>query len=432
MNYFTSVLAARIGGSQAKALARADEIGVKADRKIAKVWDRINRLITAKTMPPDFYWKIQTLLYEILNSAISEVGNGLLKQSEDVNREVTSEIFRTLPVGHRNALLSSASKGLPANFFTEARKKPTEKQIKQMRDMIFPPQTRAEAEAIVMRPVAGVSWQARLTQQTRLASPQQLASLITTWRASGKSPNELQSAMMPYLSGVRTSARRVARTESQRVAMQSRLDAYEQLGDLVIGYQIHATMDSHTRPHHAARNGQVYYKNPKPGQLGLDKMPKPPQEEDGTVAHNCRCWLTPVVDVQPQIENDPDAKKEFYDQKKNVVPDPASYKDWFDSATDLERREAVGSSRMKAAIERLQPGESLTWTHMLDPKTGNLLTRQQLKRESLKARAARLARANALIQKRRLLAEKIAKFGYLRPVYSGVVSRLARLSGLPI
>jgi uncharacterized protein with gpF-like domain len=73
---------------------------------------------------------------------------------------------------------------------------------------------------------------------------------------------------------------------------------------LLIGYQVHATLDQHTRPWHKQRDGTVYYKNPGPGQKGMAQMPNPPDEAadprerpPGTphTAWNCRCYLTPVL-----------------------------------------------------------------------------------------------------------------------------------------
>ena len=56
------------------------------------------------------------------------------------------------------------------------------------------------------------------------------------------------------------------------------MDAWDRAGDLIVGYQLHATHDGKVRPWHLARDGVVYYKEPKAGQKGLDKMPRPPHE----------------------------------------------------------------------------------------------------------------------------------------------------------
>ena len=412
MNQFTSVLAAKIGTSQAKALIRVDDLGDAVDAKVVKVWRKILRLIHADPMPRDFLHQLYALLSSVVGTAQAALSTGLVKQAQQVHEDVTAEVFGQLPPGHKIMLAQMAS---PPQL-TEA--KATPEQAEQMKGMIFPPQTEAAARAIVHRPTAGVGWEARLAQQTTLAPPGQLASLITTWRATGTTPKIMEEAMMPLVNGVRSTARRVARTEGQRVASQTRLESYEALGDLVIGYQIHATMDSHTRPHHAARNGQTYFKDPKPGQLSSTDMPIPPQESDGSVAHNCRCWITPIVNVQPQIEDDPAAKKLFTDAEANLVPDPASYADWFATATPGERRKAAGSRRLSAAQDRLPPGQTVSWVDVLK-LNGELLTAEELTRESEEARLARVKAVGDLIDRRRELARKIAQFGYLPPELGG-------------
>ena len=412
MNQFTSVLAAKIGTSQAKALIRVDDLGDAVDAKVVKVWRKILRLIHADPMPRDFLHQLYALLSSVVGTAQAALSTGLVKQAQQVHEDVTAEVFSQLPPGHKIMLAQMAS---PPQL-TEA--KATAEQAEQMKSMIFPPQTEAAARSIVHRSTAGVGWEARLAQQTTLAPPGQLASLITTWRASGQTPKMMEDAMMPLVNGVRSTARRVARTEGQRVASQTRLASYEALGDLVIGYQIHATMDSHTRPHHAARNGQTYFKDPKPGQLSSTDMPIPPQESDGSVAHNCRCWITPIVDVQPQIEDDPAAKKLFTDAEANLVPDPASYADWFATASPGERRKAAGSRRLAVAQDRLPPDQTVSWVDILK-LNGELLTAEELFRESEEARLKRVSDVNDLIDRRRELARKIAQFGYLPPELGG-------------
>ena len=412
MNQFTSVLAAKIGTSQAKALIRVDDLGDAVDCKVVKVWRKILRLIHADPMPRDFLHQLYDLLSSVVGTAQAALSTGLVKQAQQVHEDVTAEVFSQLPPGHKIMLAQMAS---PPQL-TEA--KATAEQAEQMKGMIFPPQTEAAARSIVHRSTAGVGWEARLAQQTTLAPPGQLASLITTWRATGTTPKIMEEAMMPLVNGVRSTARRVARTEGQRVASQTRLESYEALGDLVIGYQIHATMDSHTRPHHAARNGQTYFKNPSAGQLSSTDMPIPPQESDGSVAHNCRCWITPIVDVQPQIEDDPAAKKLFTDAEANLVPDPASYADWFANASPGERRKAAGSRRLAVAQDRLPPDQTVSWVDILK-LNGELLTAEELFRESEEARLARVKAVGDLIDRRRELARKIAQFGYLPPELGG-------------
>jgi hypothetical protein len=73
---------------------------------------------------------------------------------------------------------------------------------------------------------------------------------------------------------------------------------------MVIGFQIHAVIDHRTWPWHAARSDTVYFEEPRGNELGLDRMPHPPEESPnlrdraaGTpqIAYNCRCFLSPVL-----------------------------------------------------------------------------------------------------------------------------------------
>ena len=89
-----------------------------------------------------------------------------------------------------------------------------------------------------------------------------------------------------------------------RVAAATQMDAHAALGDLVVGYKVHATLDNNTRPWHRSRDGQRYYLDPAPDQKGMAQCPHPPDEAAdpserpvGTprTAWNCRCYLTPIL-----------------------------------------------------------------------------------------------------------------------------------------
>lgn len=157
--------------------------------------------------------------------------------------------------------------------------------------VVFPPMPAATVNAIVY---AG-KWEERIEAITKLAKPDDIAAAISRSFTQGTPPGKLARELRPMLQNVQSSVRRVVRTEAARVSQTARMQAYDGLGTLVIGFQIHAVRDSRTRPEHAKRDGTVYHKNPVGDQKGLDQMPRPPLEADGTVAHNCRCWLTPVL-----------------------------------------------------------------------------------------------------------------------------------------
>jgi hypothetical protein len=138
-------------------------------------------------------------------------------------------------------------------------------------------------------------------------------------------------------------------------------------------------------------------------------------EEDGTVAYNCRCYLSPVLTPADHIENNPDLKALFTDQRNDIIPDPQTYEQWFAQASDRERRWAVGTRRLRAAERRLEPGEPLTWASMINPRTGQLLPTETIVRETPRRRETRMAVVADIVAERSELHRQITKFGYLAP-----------------
>jgi SPP1 gp7 family putative phage head morphogenesis protein len=161
------------------------------------------------------------------------------------------------------------------------------------KQLLFQPPSEQDVLRVLSRWIRPSNWRAIGDSVKKL--PRDLANEIAAGLASGKSQQEVAQLVLPYLENNRVRARRTARTFGMAVVGQAQLDSFENMGDLVIGYQIHATLDQNTRPEHRRRNGTKYYKQPKRGQKGLDEMPRPPQEADGSIAWNCRCYLTPIL-----------------------------------------------------------------------------------------------------------------------------------------
>jgi|SRR5579883_1669263 len=132
---------------------------------------------------------------------------------------------------------------------------------------------------------------------TAAADPQRAAAVVWQGISDGKNRIEIAKDLKPVVEDVGAAARRVTRTEGLRVATAAQLTASEQIPDLVIGYQVLSVGDARVRPEHTKRHGTVYYRNPRPGELGFDVMPQPPIDQPGNrLAHNCRCILVPVFD----------------------------------------------------------------------------------------------------------------------------------------
>lgn len=399
-----------MGVNQARTLAHADEVADGIDAKVVKLWKRALRLIALKPLPVDARTQLGAILREIQTLTVKGLDAGLRQIAKRAHTAAREEVLAEAP---RAVIATALTLAAPARpDLTEARRLNPEQRA-QVEAQLFPALDHDETTAIIARPTNGLTWQARIAAQSALAPPEQLANIVIQGISQGQTIQAMARTMLPAVQGVRTSARRVARTEGMRVAHEARMDCYSGLGDLVAGYQIHATMDWRVRPHHAARNGTVYYVRPKPGQQSTTHMPRPPLEEDGTVAHNCRCYLTPVLDVDPDIENNPAARALFADNDHKLVQDPNVYSDWFATASDQERRWAVGARRLSAITAGLPAGQAPTWAHFIDPTTGQLLQLERLTAETPARREARMARVAEVLAERERLARQVQRFGYL-------------------
>ena len=416
-----STLAAKFSLHQDKQLSVADGLAETVDSKLQTVLNRMVKVLRSKAGPTEKKYAIRAELYKVILITNEIMTRGLAHMATSSHADAAKVLVKTIPKGHLGLITERKP-------ILEDRRSEMEDQIK---DMIFDPLPPDKIATIVRGTTAGASWQSRLAQQTSLAPPDHLATILTQDFNGQKSPAELARVLKDHVQGVASTARRVARNESMRIAHESRMDAYEDLGDMIIGYQIHATMDSRVRPHHAARSGTVYYKKPVSGQLGLDKMPRPPIEEDGTVAHNCRCWITPVLSINQEIEKDPTAKKVFSDKAGKLIPNPAVYTDWFDRAPEADKARVVGPKRLKVMRNLLLPGEKINWGHFVNPVTGRLLDVTHLENEPIEIRQKRLKKFTQLILKRKQLTHKVYTYGYLPPKKERKKSSLVKKTPAP-
>jgi len=223
------------------------------------------------------YSRARQLLWQSLGLRTTESRSSLQEQGS-IN----------LQIGPNQKLqVANLAADLRGNKLTNRQKKLLFKQL------LFKPPSEQDVLRVLARWIKPSDWRSIGDSVKKL--PQDLANEIAAGLASGKSQQEVAQLILPYLENNRVRARRAARTFGMAVVGQAQFDSFESMGDLVIGYQIHATLDQNTRPEHRRRNKTVYYKKPKRGQKGLDEMPRPPQEADGSIAWNCRCYLTPVL-----------------------------------------------------------------------------------------------------------------------------------------
>lgn len=317
MRRANSILAARAGIRQTRTVVHADRVSAELDRLYRALLRATEKLARDHGKNPAVLYGQVTRLWRGYPSAVAFLLRGsMARVGRWARRSALADLRRATP-----KILREAS-GFRVDDDGQG--------------VYLPARPSDEWERFVLDP----GWEDRFARLTKLAEPELVANAVLRGLQAGKTHQEIGRDLLPLVGGQRATARRVARTEVMRVAQEAQLRMHEeQAGDLIAGYQVRATLDQHTRPHHAARDGTVYWKNPRPGQKSVREMPRPPIEEDGSYAWNCRCTLAPVM-------SDPNATQDGDDQ-----PDPPAhdhYADWFDDAPDRERLIAVGVRRYRA------------------------------------------------------------------------------------
>lgn len=446
MNRITSRVAARAGIRQIDAVLQADAAADAAERAVRSVWRDVLALLQSSSNSWEVHHRAVAIFRRLVPTVNDASAAALRRVAGWGHRSVVSDLTRTLPRdyltaaailrrpalmnprivpeshcphGHGAALLEDLPRPIPlaaldplGPFRDLAPEEPAWDDF-DIDDFLFPSPPRETIDQVVF----GSGWQYWLGNAAGTRNPDQLASIISSGFAFGRNPQEIARDLLPAVDGVRSAARRIARTEGMRIAGAMQMQAHDQLGDLCVGFQVLPLLDQHSRPWHAARKGITYWKNPKPGQKGLRQMPHPPDEPDdpgerpaGTPkrAHWCRCTLLPVLRAIDSLTDHP----AFRNAQQDLIPDPLLYRDWFRQADERRRRIAVGVrryERMKAEL-----GRKPEWEHFLDPLTGDLVARDALAQETDVARNERVAKARAILGQRQKEAGELAAFGFVR------------------
>jgi hypothetical protein len=101
----------------------------------------------------------------------------------------------------------------------------------------------------------------------------------------------------------------------------------------------------------------------------------------------------------------------FQNNAGNVVPDPAVYADWFRKADERRRRLAVGTRRYTLMRNKL--GRHPDYAHFVNPRTGELLKMETLKREAPAKRSARVGKVNQIMKRNKEMIRQTKTFGFL-------------------
>lgn len=274
---------------QAALFAATDRAGLAADRAVAGVWRELLAAIRhahrERTGPGELHHAAAQILRRlplVIHGELTRQFLGLFRRGHRTAQVVVrsnrrrKRVTEAIEFGPRGAL----------SFAPE----PDD----DLFDLLLPPPPETQILAWLQRFVRPSDWE-RIGTPSDRRLPEDLADRLAVDYAAGLTPQETSRNLLPYLEGSRVRARRAARTFGLHVAHSAEQHAWDQLGDLIVGYQVHATLDEHTRPEHRRRDGTIYYKRPGPGQPGLGRMPRPPVEADGSISWNCRCFLTPVL-----------------------------------------------------------------------------------------------------------------------------------------
>lgn len=233
-------------------------------------------------------------LYIISNELPKAVGKACYEALHNCGRMSASRVVKALDRAiPRDGGFDVHVKEAVGGAILQAILKPFRKPVARIRniisDMLIEPIKRSVLERIVLGGAVVIS---RLMTTVKQAfSPQRVADILVRDISEGKDRRAQITSLRNELAMPRAAAKRTVRTEGIRVATESNMAAYEELGDITIGYAIHALLDEATRPEHRARNGTIYYKYPVGGQKGISEMPRPPIEPDGSISWNCRCHL---------------------------------------------------------------------------------------------------------------------------------------------
>ena len=273
-----------------------------------------------------------------------------------------------------------------------------------LKQHLFLPPSREQVERAIYAPVAGLHWRQRLDILShKITDMDRLAGILATGASSGMSQAELKRQIQPVVQNISSSAARIARTEGLRIVTSAQREQYAELGDMLAGVQIVATLDENTRPAHAARNGRIYWvdRRKKPT---IDELPLLPDEP------NCRCYDSPVLHPPEEFENDPQLRAEFQNAAGNAIPDPQVYGQWFDRADPGRRKMAVGVQRYNAVAKKL--GRTPQFTDFIGTD-GSLLSLKHLHGESPEDRQSRLQAVQAQMKERQRLLQKSSRFGFV-------------------
>ena len=291
-------LASRTETQHDRLLSRAERTANAVDRSIVQAWNRLLARIGSNPSPVAALATSRHLTRQMFGDIFAALSQSFGDLARRGYRTAADTLTATVPTPHLQASLLHKRHLRAKPRLIEAKQPPfgvflhrvpmrdnfddlpEEEQRDHFAELLFPPPSLSTITKWLGVKVNGMTWIDSIAQSTSLsnATPDALAGFIAGGFAAGQTLQQIAKTLEPLVQGVQTTARRVARTYGMAIAHEAAFNAHEQLGDMVIGYEIHAQRDQNTRAWHAERDGTIYYKDPKPGQKGLFQMPRPPLE----------------------------------------------------------------------------------------------------------------------------------------------------------
>ncbi len=404
-------LTAKLEQKQIQTVLRAESLADAGAREVEN-WRRhlLTQLMT--NAMPDAEFVEVTL--EIMERKIKEIfRSGLINTTMWSYKEATSIFIKAIPrrwfriANPVTVLAGEAVGGIDIETPTEpvvGTRMGDAEWEEFVRQNVFLPPSADEVEQIINQPINGEGWSSRIDKLSLLVKDKNLlAKDLVQGYSSGKTLQQLAKIVEGHTAGAKASAMRIARTEGLRVANKVQRKSYDQLGDLMAGEQIVATLDQNTRPHHATRNGTIFWSDMRRSP-NISSLPELPDEP------NCRCFSIPVLKPPKELENDPRMAAEFANAAGQPIPAPADYLEWWRSAPEAKRKMVIGVKRYET-VRRIV-GREPNWQDFIDG-TGQVMKIDDLKKESPKQREKRSAVASDAIKQRGQLLQQVATYGFV-------------------
>lgn len=286
---------------QKEAVRRADAVADLAERAVHAWWRDLLRLLRAAPQyGPGWLYRAATLHYQRLPVLTRvAIADGLVQVwqwgDETARRAIPRAVLRRAVAVNPRLLQEARGDPLRRNAprRTPARTGPIFADIIPVGvgqdapavdipdDLLARVVLRRPSEAAIRRRVDNLIAPFLANPRPDLVDPRLHANQLVASYLQGRGVDEIAKDLLPIADGVRSSARRVARTWSMHVANESQMAAHEQLGpDVVVGYEVRSALTVDSRPWHKERHKQQYFRNPEPGQKSFYQLPRPPWEPD--------------------------------------------------------------------------------------------------------------------------------------------------------